>query len=64
MGGKKLIQECGLQIEGNETGQIVAMIHERKWWEFVKQSKAAMVSIVKDFYAKAKEAQDFVVQVQ
>lgn len=30
MVGKKLIQERGLQAEGNEMGHIATMIHERK----------------------------------
>lgn len=40
------------------------MITERKWWEFVKQPEATVVSIVKEFYANVKEARDSVVQVR
>lgn len=40
------------------------MIHERKWWEFVKQSELVTVSIVKEFYVNTKEAPNFVVQVR
>lgn len=47
MVGKKLVLERGLQVEGNETGQIAAMTHKKKWVEFVKQPELAVVSIVK-----------------
>lgn len=40
------------------------MIIERGWLDFTKQPEAAVISIVKEFYANAKDAQDYVVQVR
>lgn len=62
--GKKLIQERGLQSDCTETGQLAAMITGRKWWEIIKQREPAVVSIVKEFYANAKEAKWSVIQVR
>lgn len=62
--GKKLIPERGLRPDATETGQIAAIIAERRWWEFTKQPEAAVISIVNEFYANAKEAEGFVIQVQ
>lgn len=64
LAGKKLIPERGLRPDATKTGHIATMIAETRWWEFTKQPEAAVISIVKEFYANAKEAEGFVIQVQ
>lgn len=43
---------------------VAAIITEWGWETFTAQSKAAVVAIVKEFYANAKEARNNVVQVR
>lgn len=64
MSGKTLILERDLKPHDTLMGQMAAMIAERGWLEFTKQSEAAVIFIVKELYVNANEIQDYVVQVR
>ena len=53
--GRNLIAERGLTITPTGYPTIAHVIRERKWNEFCTQPKAAIVPIVREFYANAPE---------
>lgn len=61
LAGNNLILERDLQPDATQMGQIDVMIAVRRWRESTKQPEAAVISIVIEFYANAKETEGFVV---
>ena len=51
--GRTLIAEWGLTITPASYPSIANVIRERKWGEFCAQPKAAIVPVVREFYANA-----------
>lgn len=62
--GKVLIPERSLRPHETQDGSMAAMILERGWLDFIAQPEATIVSVVKEFYANAKETQNHVVLVR
>lgn len=59
-----LILERGIMPQEHHDRGIVATITERGWETFTAQPEAAVVAVVKEFYANAKEAKNNVVVVR
>lgn len=64
MAHKRVIPERDLRVDQNQDGEIVVMIAERHWFDLIAQPDPAMISVVKEFYANAKEHYHFRVQVR
>lgn len=58
---KTLIPKWGIKPHETKNGGIADMIKERGCENFTKQPKAAVVTIVKEFYANAKEFEGYVI---
>lgn len=63
LAGKTLIPERGLCPHQTQTN-LATMIEGWSWGKFIEQPKPAVVSIVKEFYANAKQTEGRVVQVR
>lgn len=62
--GKSLIPERGIMPHETQDFGVAVMIAERGWENFTVQPEPAVVAIVKEFYANAKEARNNVVQIR
>lgn len=62
--GKSFVLERGLRPDENEDGEMRVMIMERNWFDMTEHLGPAVISIVKEFYANAREVEDYVVQVR
>lgn len=61
LASKALIPKRRIKPHETQDGAVADMIIERGWSYFTQQPKAAMVTIVKEFYANAKEARHNIV---
>lgn len=59
-----LILERGIKPHETQKGGVTDMIKERGWENFTQQSEAAVITIVKEFYANSKEAKGHMVYVR